>query len=141
MSLHEDWYNPEWWTAWKYYPCVITLSTADIKRPSKLGWHYFFAAKRDQLAGGLAKIGFDVIDSQGTYFLTVDYRPLGFNGDDVEFCKHLTIDAGVAAVPFSAFYQGGLERGVNHFARFCYCKQDSLLDAAIDKLGKHFGGI
>lgn len=98
-------------------------------------------AKRDRLGEGLAEIGFDVMDSQGTYFLTVDYRPLGFNGDDVEFCTHLTTEAGVAAVPFSAFYQGGIESGVNHFARFCYCKQDSLLDVAIDRLATHFGGI
>jgi N-succinyldiaminopimelate aminotransferase len=98
-------------------------------------------AKRDRLSEGLAKIGFDVMDSEGTYFLTVDYRPLGFNGDDVDFCKHLTQDAGVAAVPFSAFYQDGTTSGVDHFARFCYCKQDSMLDAAIERLGKHFGGI
>jgi N-succinyldiaminopimelate aminotransferase len=98
-------------------------------------------AKRDRLGEGLAKIGFDVMDSQGTYFLTVDYRPLGFNGDDVEFCRHLTLDAGVAAVPFSAFYQDGTASGVDHFARFCYCKQNSMLDAALDRLGKHFGGI
>ncbi|MDP6925786.1 MAG: aminotransferase class I/II-fold pyridoxal phosphate-dependent enzyme, partial [Rhodospirillales bacterium] len=98
-------------------------------------------AKRDRLVAGLDKVGFDVIDSQGTYFVTVDFRPLGFNGDDVKFSKHLTVDAGVAAVPFSAFYQGGGANGIDHFVRFCYCKQDSLLDAAIDKLGSHFGGV
>jgi len=98
-------------------------------------------AKRDRLAEGLDKVGFDVMDSQGTYFITVDIRSVGFNGDDVEFCKHLTVDAGVAAGPFSAFYQGGAASGIDHFARFCYCKRDSLLDAAIDKLGSHFGGI
>jgi aspartate/methionine/tyrosine aminotransferase len=98
-------------------------------------------AKRDRLVAGLDKVGFDVIDSQGTYFVTVDFRPLGFNGDDVKFSKHLTVDAGVAAVPFSAFYQGGAANGIDHFVRFCYCKQDSLLDAAIDKLGSHFGGV
>lgn len=98
-------------------------------------------AKRDRLSQGLSNIGFEVIASEGTYFLTTDYRPLGFDGDDVEFCTHLTKDAGVAAVPFSAFYQGGVNSGVNHFARFCYCKQDSLLDAAIEKLSTHFGGI
>jgi len=92
-------------------------------------------AKRDRLADGLAEIGFDVMDSQGTYFLTTDYRPLGFNGDDVEFCKHLTTKAGVAAVPFSAFYQ---DADVNHYARFCYCKQDGMLDAALEKLRTHF---
>jgi len=95
--------------------------------------------KRDRLAVGLRRIGFDVMESEGTYFLTADFRPLGFNGDDVEFCKHITTKARVAAVPFSAFYQGGTASGVDHFARFCYCKQDSLLDAAVERLAKHFG--
>ena len=47
-------------------------------------------------------------------------------------------EAGVAAVPFSAFYRDGVKSGVDHFARFCYCKQDSLLDTAIQRLAKHF---
>lgn len=98
-------------------------------------------AKRDRLSDGLANIGFEVMASEGTYFLTTDFRPLGFNGDDTEFCKHLTTEAGVAAVPFSPFYQAGAERGVTHFARFCFCKQNDLLDAAIERLGKHFGGV
>ncbi len=92
-------------------------------------------AKRDRLAEGLADIGFGVMDSQGTYFLTTDFRPLGFNGNDEDFCRHITTEAGVAAVPFSAFYQAG---DVYHYARFCYCKQDSLLDAALEKLRAHF---
>jgi aspartate/methionine/tyrosine aminotransferase len=94
--------------------------------------------KRDRFAQGLKEIGFGVMQSQGTYFIGVDFRPLGFNGDDVEFCKHITTEAGVAAVPFSAFYKDGVKSGVDHFARFCYCKQDSLLEAAIERLAKFF---
>ncbi|MGY8999536.1 MAG: aminotransferase [Rhodospirillales bacterium] len=95
-------------------------------------------AKRDRFGEGLRKIGFDVMDSQGTYFLTVDYRPLGYKGNDVDFCKHLTTEAGVAAVPFSPFYRDGTASGVDHFARFCYCKKNSLLDEALERLGNHF---
>ena len=97
-------------------------------------------SKRDRLAEGLKRVGFDVMDSQGTYFLTTDFRPLGYNGDDVAFCRYLTTEAGVAAVPFSPFYQQTEgTQSPQHFARFCYCKQDSLLDAAIDRLETHFG--
>lgn len=92
-------------------------------------------AKRDRLSRGLAEVGFDVIPSEGTYFVTVDFRPLGFNGDDVEFCRHITTEAKVAAVPVSAFYQEG---DVNHFARFCVCKKDEILDEAIARLKRHF---
>ncbi|MEE2761311.1 MAG: aminotransferase [Pseudomonadota bacterium] len=99
--------------------------------------------KRNRLANGLAAIGFEIMPSEGTYFLTADFRAIakrtGFNGDDTEFCKHITTEAGVTAVPFSAFYQGGAETSINHFIRFCYCKQDSLLDAAVEKLGVFFG--
>ncbi len=92
--------------------------------------------KRDRLAEGLERVGFHVMDAQGTYFITTDFRPLGFNGDDVAFCKHITTEAKVAAVPVSAFYQ---EADVDHFARFCFCKQDGILDEALKRLAAHFG--
>ena len=94
--------------------------------------------KRDRMSRGLTKIGFEILDSQGTYFLAADYKPLGFDWGDVDFCKNLTIDAGVAAVPFSAFYQDGKDSGVNHFIRFCYCKRDEIIDMALDRLDKYF---
>jgi len=92
-------------------------------------------AKRDRLSSGLDKIGFETIHSEGTYFITVDFRPLGYRGTDEEFCHHITTQAGVGAVPVSAFYQ---DRDVNHFVRFCFCKGDALLDEAIGRLAKHF---
>ncbi len=92
-------------------------------------------ARRDRLSDGLEKIGFAVLASTGTYFLTVDFRPVGFNGSDEEFCRHITTEAGVTAVPLSAFYQ---QADLNHFARFCFCKGDALLDEAIDRLARHF---
>ncbi len=91
---------------------------------------------RDLLARGLKDVGFEVMPCQGSYFITTDFRPLGFNGSDEEFCRHITTEARVAAVPVSAFYQGG---GVEHFVRFCFCKEETTLIEAIDRLGKHFG--
>lgn len=93
-------------------------------------------ARRDHLAAGLARVGFDVIPCQGTYFITADFRPLGFNGTDVAFCRHLTTEAGVAAVPVSAFYRSA---GVDHFARFAFCKAEASIDEAIRRLRAHFG--
>ena len=92
-------------------------------------------AKRDRLAAGLAAAGFTVLPSGGTYFLTVDFRPVGFNGTDEAFCRHITTEAGVAAVPVSAFYQ---EAEVDHFARFCFCKRDHVLDEAVSRLKHYF---
>jgi len=90
---------------------------------------------RDYLVGGLTELGFEVLPCDGTYFITTDFRPLGFNGNDVEFCRHITTEAGVAAVPVSAFYQSG---EVKHFARFCFCKEEASLTKALDRLTAHF---
>ena len=94
-------------------------------------------SKRDRFAAGLNKLGFGVIDCQGTYFMFADVRPLGFDGDDEEFCRHITTEAGVTAVPVSAFY---LENGPKYFVRFCFSKKNEVLDAAIDRLELHFKG-
>ena len=87
--------------------------------------------KRDRLAKGLREIGFGVIDCAGTYFITADTRPLGLGGDDVAACHRLTLEAGVTAIPVSAFY--GAEPP-SHFIRFCFSKKDAVLDAALERL-------
>jgi N-succinyldiaminopimelate aminotransferase len=92
-------------------------------------------AKRDRIKAGLERAGFKTLTTAGTYFLSVDIRSVGFEGDDVAFCEHIIRNAGVAAIPMSAFYQAA---DVKHFARFCFCKRDEVLDAATDRLAKHF---
>jgi N-succinyldiaminopimelate aminotransferase len=97
---------------------------------------------RDRMAAGLTEIGFDVVDCAGTYFITADFRPLigrmqGFNGDDVEFCRRLTVEGGVTAVPVSAFYQ---DDPPEHFIRFSFCKEDATLDEAIQRMKEYFNG-
>ncbi len=93
------------------------------------------AAKRDRLAAGLAAIGFGVLPTQGSYFITTDFTPLGFVGDDVAFCRHITEQAGVAAIPLSAFYES---EGPRHYARFAFCKTEAVLDTALARLQTHF---
>lgn len=92
--------------------------------------------KRDRLAAGLRAAGFDVLPSAGTYFLIADTTPLGFSGSDEAFCRYLTTEAGVAAIPVSAFYHGP---GPSNFVRFCFCKRDEVLDEAVARLRRHFG--
>ncbi|WP_270935254.1 aminotransferase [Falsiroseomonas oryzae] len=91
-------------------------------------------AKRDRLGAGLAKLGFGVLPTQGSYFITTDFRPLGFTGDDVAFCRALTVEAKVTAIPVTAFYASA--DAPNHFARFAFCKGDAVLDAALERLGR-----
>ena len=92
-------------------------------------------AKRDLLEGGLSSVGFDVLPCHSTYFMNVDFRPLGFDTDDVEFCHYLTLEAGVTVVPVSALYDSD---DIDHLVRFCFCKRDEVLNAAIDRLSSHF---
>ena len=89
------------------------------------------AAKRDRLSAGLARLGFAVLPAMGSYFVTADFSPLGFAGDDVAFCQHITEAAGVTAIPVSAFYEGDAP---GHYARFAFCKRDEVLDAAVARL-------
>jgi N-succinyldiaminopimelate aminotransferase len=91
--------------------------------------------KRDKLSTGLANMGFNVMPCGGTYFVTTDITPLGFAGTDAEFCIHITEQAGVAAIPLSPFY--GPEAATS-FVRFCFSKQDEMLDDAILRLGGLF---
>lgn len=93
--------------------------------------------KRDRLAEGLRAAGFNPLPSAGTFFLVADFRGLAFDGDDTAFCRLLTTDAGVAAIPVSAFYR---RQGPRGFIRFCFCKQDEVLDEAIARLSRRFAG-
>ena len=93
--------------------------------------------RRDLLAKGLASVGFSVLPSHGSYFVTTDFAPLGFNGDDVAFCRHITEKAGVTAIPVSAFYDD--PEAPRHYARFAFCKRPEVLEEAIARLKRHFG--
>ena len=92
-------------------------------------------AKRDRLADGLTRLGFDVHQSGGTYFLCADPRPLGYD-DSTTFCAELPQKTGVAAIPMSAFCEpgGGHATTWNHLVRFAFCKRDDVLDEALRRL-------
>lgn len=91
-----------------------------------------FQRSRDRFATGLRDLGFQVLPSAGTYFLNLDIAPLG-ESDDVDFCRRLVTENGVAAIPVSAFYAEG---AVKNVVRFCFAKRDATLDAALERLGE-----
>ena len=68
-------------------------------------------------------------------FLTAGYSRLGYDDDDAAFCRHITLEAGVAAIPVSAFYAAEPER---RHVRFCFCKDDPVLDEAASRLARLF---
>lgn len=89
-------------------------------------------AKRDHLAKGLRKAGLTVLATEGTYFLNVDLAPLGLK-DDAAFCRRLVTEAGVAAIPVSAFYADASMKSV---IRFCFAKNDHTLDESVRRLSE-----
>lgn len=89
------------------------------------------AAKRDLLAHGLAEIGFGVMPCEGTYFLTTDIRPLGFN-DGMEFCLALPARVGVAAIPHQFFCDD--PEPARPFVRWAFCKKPEVLQEALERL-------
>ncbi len=88
-------------------------------------------AQRDLLDAGLKRLGFLTLPAAGSYFITADFSAMGFDGDDVAFCQAITEQAGVAAIPVSAFYVGAAPR---HYARFAFCKQVPVLQEALQRL-------
>jgi N-succinyldiaminopimelate aminotransferase len=87
--------------------------------------------KRDRLSDGLRALGFDVFVPAGTYFVTTDIRPLGFD-DGVDFCLRLPERCGVVAIPHEVFYDD--KQAGKPLVRWAFCKQDSVIDAALDRL-------
>ncbi|MTI10477.1 aminotransferase [Curvivirga aplysinae] len=90
--------------------------------------------KRDYLKAGLEKLGFSVIECEGTYFLTVDISSMSSGMNDVDFCKDMTVNGGVAAVPVSAFYKNDAP---DHFIRCCFCKKYDVLEEALRRLARY----
>ena len=90
--------------------------------------------KRDRVAAALRGAGFEVLGCEGTYFLTTSIRGLT-NEPDREFCMRLTREAGVAAIPLSAFFGAD---GPTHLVRFAFCKRHAMLEEAGQRLKSHF---
>lgn len=87
--------------------------------------------KRDRVVDGLSSIGFDVYPASGTYYVTADVRPLGYD-DGMDFCRDLPGRCGVVAVPNRVFYDD--EEAGRSIVRFAYCKRFEVLDEAMDRL-------
>jgi N-succinyldiaminopimelate aminotransferase len=87
------------------------------------------ASKRDLLAEGLKAAGFDVLHTSGTYFLTA---ALGTQ-DATELCQRLPLEAGVVAIPLSAFTAEPSDR-VRALVRFAFCKRREVLEDAVERL-------
>ncbi len=92
----------------------------------------FYQRKRDLFRAGLAKTRLKLLPSEGSYFQCVDISDVS-DLNEADFCKWLTTDIGVAAIPLSAFYRNGFDQ---RMVRFCFAKKDDTLNAALARLAK-----
>ena len=96
----------------------------------------FYAAKRDLFRAGLEQTRFRLLPSEGSYFQCVDISGLAVpvrELPEADFCRWLTAEVGVAAIPLSAFYADGF---VQQVIRFSFAKRDETLRVAMDRLAR-----
>jgi methionine aminotransferase len=92
----------------------------------------FYQRKRDLFRAGLANTRFEVLPSEGSFFQCVDYAGISDETEEA-FCRRLTSEVGVAAIPLSAFYPGGFEQRI---VRFCFAKKEATLQRALERLAR-----
>jgi N-succinyldiaminopimelate aminotransferase len=92
-----------------------------------------FAAARDTMRAALEGAGYAALDCEGTYFLCVDLAASGIHCPDTEFCARAVAEAGVAAIPVSAFYA---EAPVTNVIRLCFAKKPETVAAGVAALAK-----
>ncbi|HJU40801.1 MAG TPA: pyridoxal phosphate-dependent aminotransferase [Tahibacter sp.] len=92
----------------------------------------FYQARRDRFRDLLAPSRFTLLPVAGAYFQLVDYSAIS-DKDDLNFCEWLVREAGVAAIPVSAFYETAPDARI---VRFCFAKSDATLVAAAERLAR-----
>ncbi|GLD94990.1 hypothetical protein PINS_up003615 [Pythium insidiosum] len=101
-----------------------------------------YAKKRDRLSAALTQVGIRPVTPHGGIFLysnvsaikvPAEFQPDGMS-PDWAFCRWLTIEKGVTAIPTSAFFCQENKTEGHQWARFAYCKTDDALDEAIKRL-------
>ncbi|WP_031370734.1 pyridoxal phosphate-dependent aminotransferase [Lysobacter antibioticus] len=98
-----------------------------------LGLGDFYQAKRDRFREQLSTTRLKPLPVPGGYFQLVDYSAIS-DLDDAAFCRWLTIEKGVAAIPLSPFYES--PPAGQRLARLCFAKNEATLDAAIERLAR-----
>jgi len=90
----------------------------------------FYQEKRNYFRSLLKNSRFELMPCEGTYFQVVSYANIS-EENDVEFCKKLITEYGVAAIPISNFYADGKDLKL---IRFCFAKDNATLEEAARRL-------
>jgi N-succinyldiaminopimelate aminotransferase len=90
-------------------------------------------ARRDLLTDGLRRIGFRVSVPEAGYFTVADAGPLG-EPDARALAERLPEEAGVVAIPLSAFYRDGDAGDASAHLRLAFCKSRATIEQALERL-------
>ena len=90
-----------------------------------------YQRRRDLLLGALRDAGFECHTPQGAYYIMAGFGGLSLLPDR-DFTHYLVKDIGIAVVPGSSFFHEP-EKG-SRYVRFCFCKKDSTLRSAGERL-------
>lgn len=107
---------------------VVALGMPDTYY-AEIAEHYL--KRRDYLLGILHESGLSALTPRGAYYIICQLKNPQF-GRDLDFCRYLIEELGVAAVPGSSFYTAG--EGGSQMIRFCFCKRYETLKEAGDRL-------
>lgn len=111
-------------------PFQYALALFLNKKNEYLELSSFFQRKRDYFQVLMTQTKFKPLPSYGSYFQLYSYVDIS-DQNELEFAKILTVKAGVATIPVSAFYQNPKE---NHVLRFCFAKKEQTLNEAVSRL-------
>ena len=92
----------------------------------------FYQQKRDRFRAGLVNTRFELLPCEGSFFQCVGIESIS-DLPDAEFCRWLTSETGVAAIPLSVFYGDAFDQRV---VRFCFAKKEETLDLALERLAR-----
>ncbi|NLR70514.1 aminotransferase [Novosphingobium sp. ERN07] len=106
------------------------MDRPDIAQSCTARW----AETREHLLEQLTREGFALLRSAATWFTCVDLPASGIALDDRTFAQRAVNEAGVAAIPLSALWEGA--NAPTHIARLCHCKPEAMLAEAVDRLAR-----
>jgi len=113
-------------------PVQVALAEFLKDRQPYLSLNGFLQKKRDHFIELMRQTRFKLFHSSGSYFICASYADISQESDK-DFVMRLIKEAGVAAIPVSAFYQTGKD---DRIIRFCFGKKESTLEDAAERLMK-----
>jgi methionine aminotransferase len=111
-------------------PSQVALATFLKNKEAYLTLGVMMQEKRDHFINLIQDTRFELLDSKGSYFICAKYDRIS-DEKDSEFAIRITKEYGVAMIPVSVFYKNETD---NKVVRFCFCKKNETLEAAVEKL-------